>query len=90
MSPGRTVTKVYGAAIEAPLGQFAGRFLVRGGAQEVPEGTARSRTVVIEFPSYDVAHACYYSPEYQAVKKLRDGNADVDLVVVEGYSGAKY
>lgn len=82
--------KIYGAAIDAPLGQFAGRFLVRGGAQEVPEGQARSRTVVIEFPSYDAAHACYHSPEYQAVKKLRDGNADVDLVVVEGHAGAKY
>ena len=82
--------KVYAAAIGAPLGLFAGRFLVRGGAQEVPEGKARSRTVVIEFPSYDAAHACYYSPDYQAVKKLRDGNAEVDLVVVEGYGGPKF
>ena len=82
--------KVYAAAIGAPLGKFAGRYLVRGGAQEVPEGNARARTVVIEFPSYDAAHACYYSPDYQAVKKLRDGNATVDLVVVEGYGGPKF
>jgi uncharacterized protein (DUF1330 family) len=82
--------KVYAAALDAPLGKFAGRYLVRAGAQEVPEGKARARTVVIEFPSYDAAHACYYSPDYQAVKKLRDGNADVDLVVVEGYGGPKF
>jgi uncharacterized protein (DUF1330 family) len=82
--------KVYAAALGLPLGKFAGRYLVRGGAQEVPEGKARARTVVIEFPSYDAAHACYYSPDYQAVKKLRDGNADVDLVVVEGYGGLKF
>jgi uncharacterized protein (DUF1330 family) len=81
---------VYAAALGAPLGKFAGRYLVRGGAQEVPEGKARPRTVVIEFPSYDAAHACYFSPDYQAVKKLRDGNAAVDLVVVEGHGGAKF
>ena len=56
----------------------------------MPEGKARSRTVVIEFPSYDAAHACYFSPAYQAVKKLRDGNAQVDLVIVEGYGGPKF
>jgi uncharacterized protein (DUF1330 family) len=82
--------KVYAVALDAPLGQFAGRYLVRGGAQEVPEGKARPRTVVIEFPSFDAARACYHSPDYQAVKKLRDGNAEVDLVVVEGFGGPKF
>ena len=82
--------KIYAAALDAPLGKFAGRYLVRGGVQEVPEGKARARTVVIAFPSYDAAHACYYSSEYQAVKQLRVGNADVDLVIVEGYGGPKY
>ncbi len=82
--------KAYAAGIQAPLGKFAGRYLVRGGAREVPEGRARARIVAIEFPSYDAALACYRSPEYQAVKKLREGNAEVDLVVVEGYDGPKF
>jgi uncharacterized protein (DUF1330 family) len=81
---------VYAAALDAPLGAFAGCYLVRGGAQEVTEGKARSRTVVIEFPSYEAAHACYYSPDYQAVKKLRERNAEVDLLIIEGVDGPKF
>jgi uncharacterized protein (DUF1330 family) len=79
--------KTYGAAIQAPFSQFAGRYLVRGGTCEIVEGKVRGRTVVVEFPSYEAALTCYHSPEYQAVKKLRDGNADVDLLVIEGYDG---
>jgi uncharacterized protein (DUF1330 family) len=82
--------KIYSNAINGPCGEFGGRFLVRGGAREVPEGKARSRTVVLEFPSYDAALACYRSEHYQAAKKLRDGKAEVDLVVVEGYGGPKF
>ena len=75
----------YRAANAAPLAEYGGRFLVRGGAQEVTEGTARPRTVVIEFPSYADAIACYQSPGYQAALKLRQGIAESDLVIVEGY-----
>ena len=49
------------------------------------EGRLRSRTVVLEFPSYEAALGCYRSPEYQAAKTLRDGKAEADLVVIEGY-----
>ena len=82
--------KAYMAADMAPFGKFGGRFLVRGGAREVPEGKVRGRTVVLEFPSYDAALACYRSPDYQAAKKLRDGKAEFDLVIVEGYDGPKF
>jgi uncharacterized protein (DUF1330 family) len=41
----------------------------------------------LEFPSFDAALACYRGPEYQAAKKLRDGKAAIDLVIVEGYAG---
>jgi uncharacterized protein (DUF1330 family) len=77
----------YTAAIGAPFSKFAGRYLVRGGACEAVEGKVRSRTVVVEFPSYQTALDCYRSPDYQAVKRLREGNAEVDLMVVEGYDG---
>jgi len=56
----------------------------------VTEGKVRSRTVVLEFPSYDTALACYRSSDYQEVKKLRDGRSEADLVIVEGYDGAKF
>jgi uncharacterized protein (DUF1330 family) len=79
--------KAYMAADMAPLGKFGGRFLVRGGTYELIEGQVRSRSVVLEFPSYAAALACYRSPDYQAAKKLREGNADFDLIIVEGYDG---
>ncbi len=82
--------KPYMAAAPPVVGRFGGRFLVRGGNREITEGRARSRGVVLEFPSYDAALTCYHSPEYQAAKKLRDGKAEFDLVVVEGYDGPKF
>jgi uncharacterized protein (DUF1330 family) len=82
--------KPYMMAAPEALGRFGGRYLVRGGKSEITEGKARSRTVVLEFPSYDAALACYRSDDYQAAKKLRDGKADFDLVIVEGYDGPKF
>jgi uncharacterized protein (DUF1330 family) len=66
---------------------FGGRFLVRGGAFENPEGGSRSRNVVIEFPSYQAALDCYRSAAYQALVKVRAGVATCDLVIIEGYEG---
>ncbi len=82
--------KRYMAADQPVLGRFGGIYLVRGGKQEITEGRARSRTVVLEFPSYEAALACYRSDDYQAAKKFRDGNALLDLVIVEGYDGPKF
>jgi uncharacterized protein (DUF1330 family) len=82
--------KAYLVADQAPFGEFGARYLVRGGRHEVMEGRARSRMVVLEFPSYETALACYHSPGYRAAKKLREGKADADIVVVEGYDGAKF
>ena len=80
----------YTVANQAPFAEFGARFLVRAGQKDVTEGRARSRIVVLEFPSYDAALACYRSPAYQAAKKLREGKAEADLVIVEGYDGAKF
>lgn len=79
--------KAYVAANALPFSKFGARFLVRGGGREVVEGTVRERTVVLEFPSYEAALACYRSPEYQAAFALRRGKAEADLFIVEGYDG---
>jgi uncharacterized protein (DUF1330 family) len=79
--------KAYVVANAQPLRAFGGRFLVRAGAFENPEGTCRSRNVVIEFPTYADALACWHSPEYQAAIKLRQPVSTVDVVVIEGYEG---
>ena len=51
------------------------------------EGQSRSRNVVIEFPDYETALACYHSPEYQANIKVRQPHSIADLVIIEGYDG---
>jgi len=79
--------KAYVAANAVPFGKFGARFLVRGGNREVVEGKVRGRTVVLEFPSYQVALDCYRSPEYQAAAALRKGKSEIDLFIVEGYDG---
>ena len=79
--------KAYTSAIPVPFGKFGARFLVRGGRQAVKEGEVRSRCVVMEFPSYEAALACYRSPDYQAAKALRQGKGEVDLIVIDGYAG---
>ena len=79
--------KPYVAANAAIFKKFGARFVVRGGKFECPEGTSRSRNVVIEFPDYAAALACYRSPEYQAAAALRKGKAEFDLIVIEGYDG---
>lgn len=77
----------YRAANAAPFAEFGARFLVRGAPQQLREGTQRSRTVVIEFPSLAAAVACYESPGYQAAFDIRKGVSDGDLVIIEGYAG---
>jgi uncharacterized protein (DUF1330 family) len=67
--------------------KFGGRFIVRGGPFRAVEGASRSRNVVIEFPTYEAALACWDSPEYQAVKALRDGHATAEIIVIEGHEG---
>ena len=82
--------KAYAAENPAIFKKFGVRYVVRGGKFEGVEGQSRSRNVVIEFPDYATALACYRSPEYQAAKKLRDGKAEADVIVVEGYDGARF
>ncbi|WP_299354590.1 DUF1330 domain-containing protein [uncultured Shimia sp.] len=77
----------YVAANGVAFQKFGGRFLTRGGNFEAVEGDARSRNVVIEFPSYEVAVECYHSPEYQEARALRINVSEGELVIVEGYDG---
>ena len=79
--------KPYAAANPAIFKKFGAKFVVRGGKYECQEGQSRSRNVVIEFPDYATAVACYRSPEYQANLKIRQANAITDLIIVEGYDG---
>jgi uncharacterized protein (DUF1330 family) len=76
--------KAYVAENATAFPKYQGRFLVRGGKAEVPEGRPRCRTVVIELPSYEAAVECYRSPEVQKAKALRECKAILDSTNVEG------
>ena len=62
-----------------------GRFLIRGGQQDVVEGAMKPRVVVIEFPSYEQASRVYHSEAYQNGHKLRLGASMADFAIVEGF-----
>jgi uncharacterized protein (DUF1330 family) len=81
--------KPYIAANQAPFRKFGARYLARIGTFEVVEGTGRERHVILEFPTYQAAHDCWHSPEYQAAIKLREPYSNADVVIVEGYEGAQ-
>ena len=79
--------KPYAVNNPAIFKKFGGRFVVRGGKFEATEGKSRARNVVVEFPDYASALACYNSPEYRANMKIRQANAMTELIIVEGYDG---
>ncbi|MCZ4353442.1 DUF1330 domain-containing protein [Roseovarius aestuarii] len=63
---------------------LGGRFIVRGGASETPEGETLNRHIVVEFPSYAAAKAAYNDPDYQNVADIRRRTADSVIILVEG------
>lgn len=77
--------KLYVAANAKPFAAFGAKFLIRSGRFEAPEGTSRSRNVVIEFPTYQDALDCYRCPEYEKAMQLRLTASTGDLIIVEGY-----
>ena len=81
------VYEKYRAANAKPFADYGAKFLVRGGTQQVREGAAHTRTVIVEFPSYADAVACYESPSYQNAKDIRMTVSDGSLVIIEGYNG---
>lgn len=79
--------KRYAVANAVPFHKYGAKFLTRGGKSEMVEGKLRSRVVLIEFPDFEAALACYHSPEYAAAKKLRESASVADIVVLDGYDG---
>ncbi|MEM0943040.1 MAG: DUF1330 domain-containing protein [Pseudomonadota bacterium] len=74
----------YRAQVVATVEAHGGEFLVRGGAQEVIEGEAHPRSVILRFPSVEAAENWYNSPEYQKIIPLRQGASKGALTIVEG------
>jgi uncharacterized protein (DUF1330 family) len=79
--------KAYVAAAAPAFARAGARFLARGGRSEAVEGRARKRLVVIEFPDYETALACWRSADYAAARRLRLAVSEGDIAIVEGYDG---
>ena len=74
----------YATAAAKAIAEHGGKPLARGGRSEALEGKARSRNVVLEFESYDAARRYFHSEQYQAARVLREGAAEIEMVLVEG------
>ncbi len=69
----------------AAVAAHGGTFLVRGGDSEVLEGQPEDRRVVVlEFPSMDAARTFYDSAQYREARAVRDGAAEMSMLLVEG------
>jgi len=67
------------------IAKFGGRFIVRGGEKATLEGPDENRRLaLLEFPSLERAKEFYHSEEYQAVRHLREGAAEVSIIAVQG------
>ena len=67
------------------LDAYNGRFIVRGSTPEVTEGEAsKGRMAIIEFDSLEKAKAWYNSPEYSALRPIRQGSTNSRVMFVEG------
>jgi uncharacterized protein (DUF1330 family) len=75
----------YKAASPDTVQGGGGRFVVRGGELAVLEGDWNpSRLVILEFPDLEAVKQWYASPEYQEVRRLREGAANLRMVAAEG------
>ena len=75
----------YREAVGATLAQYGGRFLVRGGATELIEGSpAPKRIVILEFADAAAIKRWYNSPEYQKILPNRLANSNARAIIVEG------
>jgi uncharacterized protein (DUF1330 family) len=75
----------YGAAAAKLVAQFGGKYVLRGPGAELLEGDFGdgASMVMSEWPDKAAAKAFWNSPEYAEAKKLREGVADVQVLLIE-------
>jgi len=67
------------------ISRYGGKILARGGRYRIMEGPETfQRFVVIEFPTFEEAVACFESPEYQEASVFRRAGGVVENVIVDG------
>jgi uncharacterized protein (DUF1330 family) len=75
----------YGAAAGALVAQFGGTYVLRGPGAEMLEGSFGdgASMVISQWPDKDSAKRFWNSPEYSEAKKLREGIADCQVLLIE-------
>ena len=75
----------YGKAAAALVAQFGGHYVLRGPGATLLEGDFGdgASMVISEWPDKAAALAFWNSPEYAEVKALRDGIAEVQVLLIE-------
>jgi len=77
----------YQKHVPKTIADYGGIYLVRGGNTTQLEGEGfTGRSVVLEFPSREVAEAWYHSDAYQSIIPYRTNNSTGNLIFVDGYS----
>jgi uncharacterized protein (DUF1330 family) len=67
------------------VAKFGGKYLARGGNVVSVCGEWKpERLIVVEFESMIKFQKWFNSPEYRAIKHLREGSSNVNAVVIEG------
>lgn len=79
----------YVEAVQPVIAAHGGKLIGRGVPPVVLESDWPYHTVgVLEFASVEAAQRFWDSPEYQAVKRLREGAAEFQVVVAEAAAPA--
>jgi len=75
----------YAKAAASLIGQFGGRYLLRGPGAQLLEGDFGNggSVVISEWPDREAALAFWNSSKYAEAKQLRDGLANVQVLLIE-------
>jgi uncharacterized protein (DUF1330 family) len=79
-----TALQKYAKEVPETLAPFNGHFIVRGAEAQALEGEPPKGIVVIVFDSAAKAREWYESPDYQAIKPLRQNSTKGRMFIFEG------
>ncbi len=77
--------QVYAQQAGATVAQYGGRYLARGSQIASIEGEWKpGRIALLEFPTEEQARAWYDSPEYSAIRGIRQRASRSHVILVQG------
>ena len=80
-----TVFEQYRAGVPATIAAYGGKYLVRGGALELLEGSWQpKRVIILQFDSMARLKDWYRSKEYAPLLALRKKSATTNVIAIEG------